>query len=162
MREAPDVVQVGEMRDVETVSACLDLAGAGHLTLATLNAANAYQCLQRLISLFLESRRQSLYTNLSLNLRAIVSQRLVTDRKGGRIAVHEILLNTRYIADLIGKGRIHKMAEALGDADPANGSTTFDDSLLAQIRAGRVALQDALDQADSRDNLQSRLAFARD
>ncbi len=132
----------------------------GHLAMATMHAANAYQCLQRLVSLFPESQRQSLYMDLSMNLRAIVSQRLVAGREGGRVAVYEVLLNTAYIADLILKGRIDKVAEALADADPASGAVTFDDSLLAQVRAGRVAVDEALDQADSRDNLQSRLAFA--
>ncbi|MGB7756723.1 MAG: PilT/PilU family type 4a pilus ATPase [Salinisphaera sp.] len=160
MREAPDVVQVGEIRDVDTADACVQLAATGHLAMATMHAANAYQCLQRLVSLFPESQRQSLYMDLSMNLRAIVSQRLVAGREGGRVAVYEVLLNTAYIADLILKGRIDKVAEALADADPASGAVTFDDSLLAQVRAGRVAVDEALDQADSRDNLQSRLAFA--
>ncbi|HET7315055.1 PilT/PilU family type 4a pilus ATPase [Salinisphaera sp.] len=160
MREAPDVVQVGEIRGLDTADACLQLASSGHLTMATMHAANAYQCLQRLVSLFPESKRQSLYMDLSLNLRAIVSQRLVTGREGERVAVYEILVNTAYIADLILKGRIEKVAEALADADPASGAMTFDDSLLAQVRAKRVAVEEALDQADSRDNLQSRLVFA--
>lgn len=160
MREAPDVAQVGEIRELDTADACLQLAGTGHLAMATLHAANAYQCLQRLVSLFPESRRESLYMDLSLNLRAIVSQRLVAGRNGGRVAVYEILLNTAYIADLILKGRIDKVAEALADADPASGAASFDDSLLAQVKAGRITQEEALDQADSRDNLQSRLAFA--
>lgn len=160
MREAPDVVQVGEIRDADTADACVQLAGTGHLAMATLHAANAYQCLQRLVSLFPESQRQSLYMDLSMNLRAIVSQRLVAAREGKRVAVYEILLNTPYMADLILKGRIDKIAEALAEADPASGAVTFDDSLLAQVKAGRIGLAEALDQADSRDNLQSRLAFA--
>ncbi|MGN8157654.1 PilT/PilU family type 4a pilus ATPase [Salinisphaera sp. RV14] len=160
MREAPDVVQVGEIRDMATADACVQLAGTGHLAMATMHAANAYQCLQRLVSLFPESQRESLYMDLSMNLRAIVSQRLVAGKDGGRVAVYEILLNTAYIADLILKGRLEKVAEALADADPASGAVTFDDSLLARVKAGHIAVDEALDQADSRDNLQSRLAFA--
>lgn len=161
MREAPDMVQVGEVRDLETADACLQLAGTGHLTMATMHAANAYQCLQRLVSLFPEWQRDSLYMDLSLNLRAIVSQRLVAGRDGARVAVYEVLLNTAYIADLILKGRIDKVAEALAEADPASGAVTFDDSLLSLVKANRITIDEALDQADSRDNLQSRLAFAR-
>ncbi|WP_423823582.1 PilT/PilU family type 4a pilus ATPase [Salinisphaera sp. SPP-AMP-43] len=161
MREAPDMVQVGEVRDLETADACLQLAGTGHLTMATMHAANAYQCLQRLVALFPEWQRDSLYMDLSLNLRAIVSQRLVAGREGGRVAVYEVLLNTAYIADLILNGRIDKVAEALAEADPASGAVTFDDSLLRLVKANRITIDEALDQADSRDNLQSRLAFAR-
>ncbi|WP_037337077.1 PilT/PilU family type 4a pilus ATPase [Salinisphaera hydrothermalis] len=160
MREAPDVVQVGEIRDMATADACVQLAGTGHLAMATLHASNAYQCLQRLVALFPESQRESLYMDLSMNLRAIVSQRLVAGREGGRVAVYEILLNTAYIADLILKGRLDKVGEALAEADPASGAMTFDDSLLAHVNAGRITVDEALDQADSRDNLQSRLAFS--
>jgi twitching motility protein PilU len=159
MREAPDVVQVGEIRDLATAQACLQLAGTGHLAMSTLHASNAYQCLQRLVSLFPEAMRQSLYMDLSLNLRAIVSQRLVTGRDGKRVAVYEILLNTAYIADLILQGRIDSVAEALADADRADGATTFDDSLLELVKQKRISADEALAQADSRDNLQSRLAF---
>jgi len=154
-------VQVGEIRDLPTAEACLQLAGTGHLAMSTLHASNAYQCLQRLVSLFPESMRESLYMDLSLNLRAIISQRLVTGRDGKRVAAYEILLNTAYIADLIMKGRIDSVAEALMEADRADGSTTFDDSLLDLVRANRISTDEALSQADSRDNLQSRLAFDR-
>jgi len=161
MREAPDVVQVGEIRDRETAEACLQLAGTGHLALATLHANNAYQCMQRLITLFPQDVREALYMDLSLNLRAIVSQRLVQDINGKRVAAYEILLNTPYIADLIMKGRIDTVREAMAEGDGADGATTFDDSLLDLLRSGRISREEALAHADSRDNLESRIAFER-
>lgn len=159
MREAPDVVQIGEIRDLDTAQACLQLAGTGHLSLATLHASNAYQCLQRFVTLFPESMREALYMDLSLNLRAIISQRLIRDINGKRVAAYEVLLNTPYIADLIMKGRIDMVREAMADSDKADGATTFDESLLGLVRSGRISQEQALANADSRDNLQSRLAF---
>ncbi|ROO25257.1 PilT/PilU family type 4a pilus ATPase [Salinisphaera orenii] len=161
MREAPDVVQIGEIRDMATAEACLQLAGTGHLAMATMHANNAYQCLQRLITLFPESVREALYMDLSLNLCAIVSQRLVKDVNGKRVAAYEILLNTPYLADLIMKGRIDTVREVMAEADGADGAVTFDDSLLALVRDKRISQEEALAHADSRDNLQSRLAFER-
>ncbi len=160
MREAPDVVQIGEIRDVDTADACLQLAATGHLALATLHAANAYQCLQRLVTLFPKDMREALYMDLSLNLRAIVSQRLLPAIRGGQVAAFEVLLNTPYIADLIHKGRIDTVREAMAETDRADGAITFDDSLLDLVRADRITAEAALTHADSRDNLQSRLAFA--
>jgi len=159
MREAPDVVQIGEIRDFATAEACLQLAGTGHLALTTLHGNNAYQCLQRLISLFPEAARDALFMDLSLNLRAIISQRLVTGVDGKRVAAFEVLLNTPYIADLIRKGRIDSVREAMAEGDGADGMTTFDDSLLALVRSKRISAEQALSYADSRENLQSKLAF---
>ncbi|MFC3106212.1 PilT/PilU family type 4a pilus ATPase [Salinisphaera aquimarina] len=159
MREAPDVVQIGEIRDFATAEACIQLAGTGHLALTTLHGNNAYQCLQRLISLFPEAAREALFMDLSLNLRAIVSQRLVTGINGRRVAAYEVLLNTPYIADLIRKGRIDSVREAMAEGDGADGMATFDDSLLELVRGKRISQEQALSYADSRDNLQSRLAF---
>ncbi len=160
MREAPDVVQIGEIRDLETAEACIQLAGTGHLALATLHAGNAYQTLQRLITLFPHDRREALYMDLALNLRAIVSQRLIADKAGKRVAAYEILVNTPYTADLIQKGRIDAVRDAMSESDQADATTTFDDSLLALVREGRISEEQALSHADSRDNLQSRMAFA--
>lgn len=99
--------------------------------------------------------------DLSINLRAIVPKRLVAARQGGRLAVYKILLNTAYIADLILHGRSDWVAEALAQADPNSGAGSFDDPLLAAlVKAGLLAVEEALDQADSRDNLQGGLAFA--
>ena len=160
MREAPDVVQIGEIRDMDTAEACLQLAGTGHLALATLHANNAYQCLQRLMTLFPQDRRETLAMDLSLNLRAIVSQRLIRDVRGQRVAAYEVLLNRPYIAELIMKQRIETVQEAMAEGDRSDGAMTFDDSLFALVKAGRITAEEALTHADSRNNLQSRIAFA--
>ncbi|MDT0634203.1 PilT/PilU family type 4a pilus ATPase [Spectribacter hydrogenoxidans] len=159
MREAPDVVLIGEVRDRDTVEACIQLAGTGHLALSTLHANNAYQTLQRIISLFAEEQREQLFMDLSLNLRAIVSQRLVRGRDGKRIAAMEILVNTPYVADLILKGRIDAVREAMTDTAQGKGMRTFDDSLFELYQSGRIDREVALDHADSRDNLENRIAF---
>lgn len=159
MREAPDVVQIGEIRDLATAEAALQLAATGHLALTTLHGNNAYQALQRLIALFPESAREALFMDMSLNLRAIVSQRLVHGVDGKRVAAYEILLNTPYIADLIRQGRIDSVREAMSEGDGADGMSTFDDSLLALVRSRQITQEQALAYADSRENLQSRLAF---
>lgn len=161
MREAPDVVQLGEIRDPETADACLQMASTGHLAMATMHASNAHQCLQRLVALFPESTRGAVYMELALNLRAIVCQRLVRDIDGKRVAAYEILLNTPYIADLIRHGRLDTVAEALAEADGGDGAVSFDNALLALVNAGRVSDDEALLHADSRDNLHSRMAFDR-
>jgi twitching motility protein PilU len=160
MREAPDVVQIGETRDLATAEAAIQLAGTGHLALTTLHGNNAYQAMQRLIALFPESAREALFMDLSLNLRAIISQRLVAGVGGKRVAAFEILLNTPYIADLIRQGRIDSVREAMDSGDGGDGMATFDDSLLALVRSGQITSEQALAYADSRENLQSKLAFA--
>lgn len=161
MREAPDVVQVGEIRDFETADACLQLANTGHLAMATMHAANAHQCLQRLVSLFPEGQRLAMFMDLSLNLRAIVCQRLALARDGRRVAAFEILVNTPYIADLILHGRLDAVAEALADCDGADGSISFDNALMHLVENDHISPEEALLQADSRDNLHSRMAFDR-
>lgn len=160
MREAPDVVLIGEIRDRDTVDACLQLAGTGHLAISTLHANNAYQTLQRIISLFPQEQREQLYMDLSLNLRAIVSQRLVQGKDGQRVAALEILVNTPYIAELILKGRFDSVREAMADTAHNKGMRTFDDSLFELYRSGRVDHETALSHADSRDNLENRIAFS--
>lgn len=159
MREAPDVVQIGETRDLATAEAAIQLAGTGHLALTTLHGNNAYQALQRLIALFPEFAREALFMDLSLNLRAIISQRLVRGVGGKRVAAFEILLNTPYIADLIRQGRIDSVREAMSEGDGGEGMATFDDSLLTLVRERQITQEQALAYADSRENLQSRMVF---
>ncbi|RJS94808.1 PilT/PilU family type 4a pilus ATPase [Salinisphaera sp. Q1T1-3] len=159
IREAPDVVQIGEVRDHETADACLQLANTGHLAMATMHASNTYQCLQRLTSLFPESARTAMYMDLSLNLRAIVCQRLVATPDGKRTAAYEILLNTPHIADLILNGRLDAVAEALSVADGADGAISFDNALIGLVQAGRISAEEAQAHADSPDNLHSRMMF---
>jgi twitching motility protein PilU len=140
---------------METV---IELSGTGHLALSTLHANNAYQAMQRIISLFPQELHKTLYLDLSLNMRAIISQRLVRTVEGKRIAAIEILVNTPHIADLIREGRIDEIQEAMaGTAE--GGMTTFDNALLELYRAGRIDLDECLLNADSRANLQARINF---
>lgn len=157
-REAPDVVLIGEIRVRETMETVIELSGTGHLALSTLHANNAYQAMQRIISLFPQELHKTLYLDLSLNMRAIISQRLVRTVEGKRIAAIEILVNTPHIADLIREGRIDEIQEAMaGTAE--GGMTTFDNALLELYRAGRIDLDECLLNADSRANLQARINF---
>lgn len=158
LRESPDVIMVGEIRDRSSMTATLQLAGTGHLVLSTMHANNAYQTLQRITSLFPEDMREQVHMDLALTLRAIISQRLVRARGGGRIPAVEVMLNTPLIADLILNGRIDEVRGAMEESSRP-GMQTFDDSLYALYRAGLVELDDALDNADSRSNLESRVNF---
>ncbi len=158
MREAADLILIGEVRTRETMDTLLQLSNTGHLAIATLHANNAYQTLQRISNLFPNDRRDQLRMDLSLNLRAIISQRLVPTVDGRRIAAVEVLLNTPYISELIMEGRFSEVREAMADSSDA-GMQTFDDALLQLHRAGRVAKEDALSFADSRGNLENRINF---
>lgn len=161
LREAPDVVLIGEVRDRDTVDACLDLSGTGHLAISTLHSNNAYQTLQRIVSMYPQEAREQLYMDLSLNLQAIISQRLVKGKDGQRVAAVEILLNTPYVAELILKGRTEAVREAMADTAQSQGMITFDDSLYTLVEEGIVDREEALNNADSRDNLQNRFAFGK-
>jgi twitching motility protein PilU len=157
-REAPDVILVGEARSRETMQACLQLATVGHLTLATLHATNAAQALQRVINFFPEEARDQIYMDLSMSLRAIISQRLVRRKDGGRCAAIEIMLNTPFISELILNKRISEVREAMSQSSE-KGMQTFDDSLLALYRSGEISMDEALSNADSSPNLQAKIAF---
>lgn len=161
LRETPDVVQIGEVRDRDTVEACLQLCATGHLAVSTLHSTNAYQTLQRIVSMYPQDAREQLYMDLSLNIQAIISQRLVKGVDGKRVAAMEILLNTPYVAELILKGRIEAVREAMADTAQSQGMMTFDDSLFTLCESGRITQAEALDNADSRDNLESRFTFGR-
>lgn len=158
LRESPDVVMIGEIRERTSMAATLQLAGTGHLVLSTLHANNAYQTLQRILTLFPEDMRDQIHMDLALNLRAVVSQRLVRTRSGGRIPAVEIMVNTPLISDLIVNGRIDEIRDAMdGSSKPE--MQTFDDSLYKLYRSGLVDLNDVLESADSRSNLESRINF---
>lgn len=158
LREAPDVILIGEIRDRETMEAAIQLAGTGHLCISTLHANNAYQTLQRIINMFPEDLREQLYLDLSINLRAVISQRLIKQKDGKRCAALEVMINSPYIADLIAKGEVDTVREAMADSSDRN-MLTFDDSLLELYREGRVDKDEALSNADSPANLESRIAF---
>jgi twitching motility protein PilU len=158
LREAPDVILIGEIRTRETMEAAIELAGTGHLAISTLHANNAYQALERIINMFPQEMHKTLFMDLSAYLRAIVSQRLVRTTSGSRCAAIEVLVNSPHIADLIRDGRIDAIVEAMqGHAD--DGTTTFDDALLALYRKGTISLEEALANADSAPNLEAKINF---
>lgn len=157
LRQAPDVIIMGEIRDREGMEYAIAYAETGHLALATLHANNANQTIDRIINFFPEEKRDQLLMDLSLNLRAIVSQRLVPRKGGkGRLAAIEVLLNTPYIADLIGKGNIPDIKEVMKKSKEP-GMITFDQALFDLYEAGRISYEDALRNADSINDLRLRI-----
>jgi len=153
MREAPDVILIGEIRDRETMQHAISYADTGHLCLSTLHAANAYQTLERIINFFPESNHGQLLKDLALNLKAVVAQRLLVSNDGKRIPAVEVLINTPYIAELIEKGEIEKIHEIISKGHD-NGMINFDKAIFELYKQGRVDLAEAMNNADSRSNLQ--------
>ena len=158
LREAPDVILIGEVRDRETMEAALELCNTGHLCLSTLHANNANQAMERVINLFAQDLHKQLFLDLSLNIRAVISQRLVQAVDGRRVAAIEILINTPHIADLILKGNISDLKEAM-ERSGAKGMQTFDMVLFELYKKERIDLEEALNNADSRTNLEARINF---
>lgn len=153
MRQAPDCIMIGEIRDRETMAAALAYAQSGHLVVATLHANNSYKALNRIINFYSVDHRAALLQDLSSALNAIVSQRLVPSQAGGRrTAAVEVMLNTHYIADLIEQGEIGQIKEAM-DHSLSPGSQSFDRALLQLVKDGSVSQDDALAHADSAGNL---------
>ncbi|MDR2092594.1 MAG: PilT/PilU family type 4a pilus ATPase [Azoarcus sp.] len=152
MRQAPDCILIGEIRDRETMQAALAYSQTGHLCLATLHANNAYHALNRIVNFFPLENRGLLFLDLSVALRAVISQRLVTGHDGQRIPAVEILLNTRHIADLIQAGEIGSIKEAM-EQSLAPGSRTFEQDLYRLYKENLVSLDEALANADSPTNL---------
>lgn len=153
MRQAPDCILIGEIRDRETMQAALAYAQSGHLVLATLHANNSYNALNRIISFYPLENRSALLQDLASSVKAIVSQRLVKAAAGGaRRAAVEVMLNTRYIADLIEQGEISQIKEAM-DKSLSAGSQSFEGALFHLIREGHVTQEEGLANADSATNL---------
>jgi twitching motility protein PilU len=153
MRQAPDCILIGEIRDKDTMAAALAYAQSGHLVLATLHANNSYNALNRIISFYPIENRPALLQDLSSAVKAIVSQRLVRAKAGGRRqAAVEIMVNTRYIADLIEKGEIGQIKEAM-DKSLSPGSQSFEKALLELVQADLITQEEALANADSATNL---------
>ncbi len=152
MRQAPDCILIGEIRDRETMQAALAYAQTGHLCLATLHANNAYHALNRIVNFFPLENRSLLYLDLSVTLRCITSQRLVRRPDGKRIPAVEILMNTRHIADLIERGDLNEIKEAM-EQSLAPGSQTFEQDLFRLYQEKIVSLDEALGNADSPTNL---------
>jgi twitching motility protein PilU len=157
LRQAPDVIQIGEIRDRETMDHAIAFAETGHLCLATLHANSSNQALDRIINFFPEERRQQLLMDLSLNLKGMISQRLIPmrDTKGRCVAI-EIMLNSPFISDLIFKGNIHEIKEVMKKSREL-GMQTFDQALFDLFEADKISYEDALRNADSINDL--RLAI---
>lgn len=152
LRQAPDCIMIGEIRDQETMAAALAYAQSGHLVLATMHANNSYQALTRIINFYPIENRQSLLTDLAVTLRAVVSQRLVGTINGSRRAAVEIMLNTRHVSELIEQGEISQIKEAI-EKSMSPGSQTFEQALMQLIKDGVVTQDEALAHADSASNL---------
>lgn len=157
LRQAPDVILIGEIRDRETMDYAIAFAETGHLCMATLHANSANQALDRIINFFPEERRAQLLMDLSLNIRALVSQRLIPLREGkGRAAAIEILLNSPLISDLIFKGEVHEIKEVMKKSREI-GMQTFDQALFDLYEAGKISYEDALRNADSVNDLRLQI-----
>lgn len=158
LREAPDVILIGEIRDRETMETALELSNTGHLCISTLHANNANQAMERIINMFPQSQHKQLFMDLSANLSAVISQRLIPDTKGKRCAAIEVLLSTPHIANLIVKGELNEIKEAMKSSG-AEGMITFDEALLKLYKDDRISLEDALRNADSRNDLEVKINF---
>jgi twitching motility protein PilU len=157
LRQAPDVILLGEVRDRETMEFGIAFAETGHLAMATLHANSANQALDRIINFFPEERRQQLLMDLSLNLKAVIAQRLLKTVDGkGRAAAIEIMLNSPLISDLILKGEVHEIKAIMGKSNEL-GMKTFDQALFDLHEGGRVTIEDALRNADSMNELRLRI-----
>jgi twitching motility protein PilU len=156
LRQAPDVILIGEIRDAETMEAAMAFAETGHLCLSTLHANNANQAMERIMTFFPSERQAEIRMQLSLNLRAIVSQRLVPGVHGGRAAALEVLLDTPRIKELIKRGETDALKDAM-EQSATDGCQTFDSALLELFASGRIAREEALAAADSPNNLRLRM-----
>jgi twitching motility protein PilU len=158
MREAPDVILIGEIRDRETMQAAIDLAGTGHLAIATLHANNSPETLDRIINMYPNDQHKQVLMDLSQYIRVIISQRLVRSKEGKRVAAVEIMLNTPHIGEMILKGDISAVKEAFKDTKEP-GMQSFDHALFDLYRRGLISMEEALSNADSRSNLEAKINF---
>jgi len=159
MREAPDVVMVGEIRDRETLKQALITAQTGHLCLSTLHANNSYHALNRIINFFPYDARPSILSDLSMSVRAVISQRLVRAVDGKLIPAVEILINSSLIADLIKNGEIEKIRDAI-EQSVSPGSQTFEQALYQLFKKGKITKDEALRNADSASNLSAMIDYS--
>jgi twitching motility protein PilU len=158
MRAAPDVILIGEIRDRETMESAIALAGTGHLAIATLHANNSAETLDRIINLFPRDQHNQIFLDLSQYLRAIVSQRLVRGRNNKRVPAVEVMINTPHIQDLIKKGDVIGVKEAMLSSNE-RGIQNYDMALLHLYKEGKIDIEEALNNADSRTNLEARINF---
>lgn len=158
LREAPDVIMIGEVRDRATMEHALAYADTGHLCLSTLHATNANQALDRIIRFFPSESRDQLLMDLSLNLKAIISQRLIIGSGGKRLPAVEILINTPLVSDLIKRGEVDAIKESM-EKNASSGAMTFDMSILELFKQGLISRDEALENADSRSNMEWLMSF---
>ncbi|MCP4697325.1 MAG: PilT/PilU family type 4a pilus ATPase [Gammaproteobacteria bacterium] len=158
LREAPDVILIGEIRTAETMEAALELSNTGHLAIATLHANNANQAMDRCINMFPTEKHKQLFMDMSQNISAVISQRLIPDVRGKRCAAIEIMINTPFISELILKGALSEIKEAM-QVSGAGGMKTFDAALEDLYRAGKITLEEALKNADSPNDLEGKITF---
>src|SRR3954470_9053611 len=152
LRQAPDCILIGEIRDKQTMGMALAYAQSGHLCLATLHANNSYHAMNRIINFYPLENRPSLLLDLSAALQSIISQRLVRTKTGARVVACEVLLNTRHVSELIEKGEINEIKEAL-EKSMAPGSQTFEQALFKLFMEGRITQEEAMSNADSATNM---------
>ncbi|MEN9848568.1 MAG: hypothetical protein RL368_1308 [Pseudomonadota bacterium] len=158
LREAPDVILIGEIRTEETMEAALELANTGHLCISTMHANNANQAMDRCINMFPTAKHKQLFMDMSANIRAVISQRLVPDVRGKRVAAIEVMINTPHIAQLIMKGQLNDIKEAMSSSG-ARGMQPFDNALFLLYKEGKISLEEALKNADSRNDLEGKINF---
>jgi twitching motility protein PilU len=156
LRQAPDVILIGEIRDVETMEAAIDYAETGHLCLSTIHANNANQATERIMNFFPSERHRQIYLQLSLNLKSIISQRLIPNVDGTRVAAVEILMDTPRVKDLIHKGQVDLLKETMAQGT-VEGMQTFDQSLFDLYRQRIIDLDTAVGYADSANDLRLRI-----
>ncbi len=157
LRQAPDVILIGEIRDRETMDYAIAFAETGHLCMATLHANSTNQALDRIINFFPEERRHQLLTDLSLNVRSFISQRLVPKQSGnGRVAAVEVMLNSPLISDLIYKGDVHEIKSVMAKSQQS-GMQTFDQALFDLYEAGDISYEEALKNADSQNEVRLKI-----
>jgi len=159
LRQAPDVILIGEIRDTETMEAAVTFAETGHLCLGTLHSNNANQAIERIMNFFPLERHAQIYLQLSLNLRSIISQRLIPSLDGKRVATLEILMDTPRVRDLIRKGDVDILKEAM-EQGVQEGCQTFDQALFMVYKEGKISLDQALINADSANNLRLKIKLA--
>src|SRR3954447_14250755 len=152
LREAPDCILIGEIRDKQTMTAALAYSQSGHLVLATLHANNSYHAMNRIINFYPLENRPSLLLDLSAALQSIISQRLVRTKTGARVVACEVLLNTRHVSELIEKGEINEIKDAL-EKSMAPGSQTFEQALFKLFMEGKITQEEAMANADSASNM---------
>lgn len=159
MREAPDVILIGEILDATTMEAAIAFAETGHICLATLHSNNADQTIERILNFFPEQAHKNVLMNLALNLKAVVSQRLVVGTDGRRLPATEVLINTPLIRDLLRRGQVHEMKQAMEES-LQEGMESFDQCLFRLCKEGKIDREAALNAADSRDGLALKFRFS--